>query len=287
MIVLDVKGLPLLRAALFNKLLGRSPPPSQNQKDDAAENEVWPFENGNAKTSITDFSLKAAGLFATEIQAAPIVGTLFDVNAIELTSGPFSLKSTTDPAEHLTFGGTQNHRILRILSIDEFFKLIHVLVSGAARYFQDQDAKLTSSRAGGFRKFYEELFLTYVLLFGRDEKNAELGRSKVGLPPDFVEHLKASHRKAQNIHALQTFVIYGTRLRTIQDTLEKWRPRSIAQLAVRPYHDPLSYYAFWAVIIFGFIGLLGLATSIIQAVGSFKGVNVTLVVHANGTITTL
>jgi hypothetical protein len=102
-----------------------------------------------------------------------------------------------------------------------------------------------------------------------------------------MEHLQKSHRKAHNIYSLQDFVVYGTRLRTIQDMLEKWRPRSIAQLAVRPYHDPLAYYAFWAVIVFGCIGLLGLATSIVQAVGGLKGANVTILVHANGTVTTL
>jgi hypothetical protein len=98
-----------------------------------AEIEAWPFEDGNAKTSVKEVSLKAAGLFATDIQAGPIIGTLFDVNAVELTSGPFDMEKTDDASAHLTFGGTQNHRMLRILCVDEFFKLIRVDVSGAAR----------------------------------------------------------------------------------------------------------------------------------------------------------
>jgi hypothetical protein len=111
--------------------------------------------------------------------------------------------------------------------------------------------------------------------------------SKAELSQGFVDHIQKSYHNEPNILSLQSFLIYGTRLRTIQDTLEKWRPRSIAQLAVRPYHDPLAYYAFWAVIVFGCIGLLGLATSIVQAVGGLKGANVNILVHANGTVTTL
>jgi hypothetical protein len=264
-----------------------SPSPSQFEKGGKDHAEVWPWGAENDKTSITDLALKAAGLLATEVLIAPIIGTLFDVNQAELTSGPFRLKSTDEPAEHLTFEGAQNHRILRILSVDKFFKLIRVEVSGAARYVQDYESGLTISSAGGFPRFYKELFLTYVLLFGGDDKDPEIGKSDVVLLPDFVAHLRAYRKEEPNILSLQSFLVYGTRLRTIQDTLEKWRPRSIAQLAVRPYHDPLSYYAFWAVILFGFIGLLGLATSVIQAVGSFKGTNVTILVHANGTVTPL
>jgi hypothetical protein len=117
-----------LRSALFNELLRSSPPPFEN------EIEVWPFnQDGKAKTSVTQVALKAAGLFPSEIQAGPLVDTLFDFNAVELTSGPFDMESTRDPAEHLTFGGTENHRILRILCFDEFLKLVRVQVSGAAR----------------------------------------------------------------------------------------------------------------------------------------------------------
>jgi len=144
---------------------------------------------------------------------------------------------------------------------------------------------LIRSSAGGFYGFYKELFLTYVLLFGGDGKNASVGLTKIGLPQEFVDELRESYSRESQILALQTFKIYGTRLRTIQDVLEKWRPQSIGQLMVRPYHEPLSYYGFWAVIVFGCIGLLGLGISVIQAVGSLKGTNVTVLLHANGNLT--
>ena len=68
------------------------------------------------------------------------------------------------------------------------------------------------------------------------------------MPPDLAQWLQKSYSQEPNILSLQTFAIYGTRLRTIQDTLEKWHPRSITQLAVRPYYDPIGYYGFWAVV---------------------------------------
>lgn len=137
---------------------------------------------------------------------------------------------------------------------------------------------------GGIPTFYKELFFTYVLIFGRDKRTAEIATSKAEIPPDFVQWLQKSYSQEPNILSLQTFIIYGTRLRTIQDMLEKWRPRSIAQLAVRPYHDPIGYYGFWVVIVFGCIGFLGLAASLVQAVGSFKSENVTVLIHSNGSI---
>ena len=96
---------------------------------------------------------------------------------------------------------------------------------------------------GGIPTFYKELFLTYVLLFGRDARSPQIATSKVELHSDFVELLRVSYDKEPSILSLPTFVVYGTPLRTIQDTLEKWRPQSITQLAVRPYHERMSNYA--------------------------------------------
>jgi hypothetical protein len=132
--------------------------------------------------------------------------------------------------------------------------------------------------------FYKELFLSYVLLFGRDDaKTGEIAISKGELPPNFVHWLQKSYRQEPNILALQTFVFYRTRLRVVQETLKDWRPRRFGQLALRPYHDPIGYYGFWVVIAFGCIGLLGLAASLAQAVASFRSPSITVLVHSNGT----
>jgi hypothetical protein len=77
---------------------------------------------------------KAAGLLESEVQTAPIIGTLFDVNAVELTSGPFTMEITKEPAAHLTFSGSENSPILRVLSLDQFFDLSRLEFSTTTRY---------------------------------------------------------------------------------------------------------------------------------------------------------
>jgi uncharacterized membrane protein len=41
----------------------------------------------------------------------------------------------------------------------------------------------------------------------------------------------------------------------------------------KPFHDPLSYYAFWFAFIFVVIGVMGLAATIAQTYASFKALN--------------
>jgi len=131
-IVLGIDGVPspLIRTALFNMLLWPSPSPIPRSQRNSSEIVVW----GHG-ISIREASLKAAGLLETEISTAPMIGTLFDVNAVELTN-PFDLETTNEPAEHLTFRGLENKRILRILCPDSYFELVRVHVSGASGYFK-------------------------------------------------------------------------------------------------------------------------------------------------------
>jgi len=78
---------------------------------------------------------KSVGLLECEVQCKPTMRTLLcDVNAIELTSGPFNMEITEEPAEHLTVRCGGNNRILRVLSIDQAFELYRVRVIGATRY---------------------------------------------------------------------------------------------------------------------------------------------------------
>jgi len=104
---------------LSRKLLWPSPPPIQSQHCSETEIDVWPV--GLPAPVV---ARKAVGLLGSEVQTAPISGTLFDLNAVELTSGPFTMEITKEPAEHLTFGGSGNSPILRMLSVDSFFPLI-------------------------------------------------------------------------------------------------------------------------------------------------------------------
>ena len=63
---------------------------------------------------------------------------------------------------------------------------------------------------------------------------------------------------------LSDFPIFGSRLQHIHQRMVEWRPIRVQGLFMRPYRDPLPYFAFWFATWLGFIGALGVALSAIQ-----------------------
>ena len=119
------------RSVFFNNLLkpSSSPPDPSDGFETPRESCVFPPSHKDIKRATRE----AVGLLESEIEAKPMIGTLFDVNAMALTSGPFSIELTDVPAGHLTFSGSGNSPILRILRIDKVFELYRVDAIDASR----------------------------------------------------------------------------------------------------------------------------------------------------------
>jgi hypothetical protein len=79
-------------------------------------------------------ALSAFGISETETTQKDIVGPLDDLKASNLCRGPFNIEITQTAAKHLTFKGPHSHSTLRLLHIDEIFKLYGLHRSGIARY---------------------------------------------------------------------------------------------------------------------------------------------------------
>jgi hypothetical protein len=73
-----------------------------------------------------------------------------------------------------------------------------------------------------------------------------------------------------NSLGLEEFPIYASRLQHIQRKMNEWRARNLRELIVRPYKDPISFYAFWFSLVIGVMGLLGLAASFVQVYAIYK-----------------
>jgi hypothetical protein len=89
---------------------------------------------------------------------------------------------------------------------------------------------------------------------------------------DIIQTFQARYAPSHADFGLHHFPIYGSRLRYIIKKMDDWRPQSILQLAVRPYNDPLSFYAFWFATIIGIVSVLGLGATLAQTFAAFKAI---------------
>ena len=88
----------------------------------------------------------------------------------------------------------------------------------------------------------------------------------------FIQGFRDGYSPFRSNLLLQHFPIYKTRLRHIQKRMNEWRPQSFRELFIRPYRDPLSFYAFQFASFIGIMSLLGLGATLAQTYAAFKAI---------------
>jgi hypothetical protein len=217
----------------------------------------------------------ALGLTETEtLGRGELTGHLDELKASNLLKGPFEITLTSHPGEHLTFDNSHRQSV-NILDIENIFRLYPAQRTGIIRYSRDHIEHADGS-AAGFETLFVELLYSHVLFFGRDKLSEKIGKS-LGIPVQLIRDFRDEWSPVRTDLQLQHFQIYGTRLQCIQRKLNEWRPQSIRDLGVRPYRDPLTYYAFWFAIFLGVVSILGLIAGIIQAYSTVKSLELQIV----------
>ena len=123
--------------------------------------------------------------------------------------------------------------------------------------------------ATGISTLFLELMYSQVLFFGRDRISENQGRA-LGVDINLVRDFWENYSPIQSDLQLSDFPVYGSRLKHIRERMTEWRPQTWAELAIRPYNDPITFYAFWFATLVGIIGVLGLGATIAQTYASLK-----------------
>jgi len=67
------------------------------------------------------------------------------------------------------------------------------------------------------------------------------------------------------------FEFYRGHFGVLQKQMAEWKPQKISELLQPGYKDRFSWYATWVSIIFAFLGVIAIVTSILQTYWSYEG----------------
>lgn len=118
--------------------------------------------------------------------------------------------------------------------------------------------------AAGLPSLFIELLYSHVLFFARDKKSEKIGDS-LGVSVKLIQQFHNDYFPMNSDFDLKHFPIYGSRLQSIQKKMDEWRPQSLRELTIRPYKDPLRFYAFWLATVIGLVTILTFGTSLYQS----------------------
>jgi len=112
-----------------------------------------------------------------------------------------------------------------------------------------------------------------MLFFSRDSDSKFIGKL-IGVDMTLLWEFQTIFSPVQPSDlTLQHFPIYGARLQGIQDKMNEWRPQRIRDLLVRPYKDPITFFAFGLAVLIGLITILTFGASLAQTYAAFKCLN--------------
>jgi hypothetical protein len=198
--------------------------------------------------------LLIAGISLTDLKAKDdILGPLAELKASNLIASPFGVALTDKPFKDLTFSGSHSRSTVRLLDIKGLFWLYVSQCTGVTSVARSS----LTARAARMPTLFLELMYSYILFFARD-KRLEKDGEQLGIDMSLIRDFRDNYSPVQSDLQLQDFPIYATRLQCIQKKMNKWRPQTLRELAVRPYRDPLTFYAFWFATIFGVMSILAL-----------------------------
>lgn len=108
---------------------------SKFKDDPRAEDELFGDLNmGGFSLIPRTLILSRAGITEADCRSIELIGPLDDLNASNICRGPFDVKLTERPDEHLTFTRLRNQPTLRILDLSSIFHLYPLQRSGLFRY---------------------------------------------------------------------------------------------------------------------------------------------------------
>jgi hypothetical protein len=120
---------------------------------------------------------------------------------------------------------------------------------------------------------FVELLHSYVQFFASDPSSELIATKKYGIDMSLITEFRDQYSPVRTQLQLHDFPIYGARLDQIRHKMNQWRPTGVRDLMVRPYNDPLSFYAFWFGTLLGSIGVLSLALTVAQTYAAFVQIN--------------
>jgi hypothetical protein len=207
-----------------------------------------------------------------------LTGSIVDLDANFISTGPFKFVPTARPQEHLTLNREDEIRIYvsNALASTAYMFQNHIV----AQYLHLLCCLI--DRAAGISDLGLEICRSHALLFLQTHSlrsrrlahnlHLDLGRVYLAAQVQPLEFKMIFYDALEyNIPRLEDFVLLRPRLAELQREMNDWRPQKIPHLFKRGYKDPLTWYGFWFAAIVGTIGILSLGVSVAQLVGQFTG----------------